>query len=110
MARYVEVELAFGNLAGIDARAQNALAFVARPGQDLSERPHDYTAAADPCRLGGRLRPRKLARRDHEAAALESDVPHGDGPRFPVVYSRRAVESDALAVHGGPQERHVVLP
>ncbi len=47
---------------------------------------------------------------EHEAAPLDGDVTHGRLPYLAIIYGRCTIDLDLLAIHGGPKERHVILP
>lgn len=51
-----------------------------------------------------------LTRGQDEAPAFESDVLHRRQPRVAIVGGWRTVELDALGVHRGTQQGHIVLP
>src|SRR6185369_15298193 len=82
----IEVELAFGDLTGVEFGGQDALAPVAGSGENTTERIDDDAAAADEVV--------RLAGGEDEATPFERDVAHGDGPALAVVDGGGAIELD----------------
>ena len=96
MPGHVQVELPFGNLAGVEIGGQDLLIRIIWPRQHATERIYNHAAATHQHALWIVSLDRRvirriiaatniLAGREHETPAFERDMPHGRHPGLAVV-------------------------
>jgi hypothetical protein len=118
---HVQVELPFGNLAGVEISCKDLFIRIIWLRQQATERIDDHAAATHQYGLRIVSLDRRLFRgiiaatnilagREYETPAFERDVPNGRDPGLAVVGRWGAVNLDALGIHGCAQQRHVIFP
>jgi hypothetical protein len=111
MANSIHVQISPYDVIEVQVSCQHALLAAQRAREHISHRIDDDAAAGDHDVIRVALRRvldgvvgwvvfllRKLARREHEAAALERDVPHRRLPGLPRIYGRRTVDLRSLGI------------
>src|SRR5260221_14674142 len=117
----VEVELATDDLGAVDFGDEDDFVFEVRAGEEIAEWVDDTTAATSYDRVwivtkrravvGGKIAAAiELIAGEDKAAAFDGDVAHRGVPGITRIGGRRAVEFDALCVHGGAHQRQIIFP
>jgi hypothetical protein len=121
MTDCVKIELGFGQQPATQFSHQNGFIGKVRAGEEPAKGIDDTTASTRNDCIG-RFAQRgaigfgevaaavELIAAKNEAAAFRSDVLHGGGPRITVISRGRAIDFNALRIHVGAEQRHVVFP
>ena len=121
MADDIEVVLAADDLPEIDFRDQDCFAISVWSSKEIAKGIDDATPTTTD--YGFRVIAEvgvvivrevasalKLIAREYEATSLDGDVADSGEPRVAGVGGRCAIELDALAIHGGAEQGHIVFP
>jgi hypothetical protein len=117
----IEIVLAADDLPEVDFCDEDCFAIGVRSSKEIAKGIDDATATAT--HYGFRVivevgmviarvvaAALKLIAGEHEAASLDGDVPDSGEPRVSRVGGRCAVKFDALGIHSGAEQGHIVFP
>jgi hypothetical protein len=121
MTDSVKIELGLGQQTALQFSHQNYFIVKVWTSEKFAKGIDDATASARDHRFGsfaqsgaigfGEVVPAvELIAAEHEAAAFSSDVLHGGGPGITMVGCGRAIDFNALRIHVGAEQRHVIFP
>src|SRR6266849_4154500 len=121
VAHYIEVVLAADDLREIDFRDEDCFALRVGAGKEIAKGVDDATATAAHYGIRVIAEVRVVIARivaatleliagKHEAAPFDGDVADSGKPGIARVSGRRAIKFDALGIHGGAKEGHIVFP